>query len=56
MTAPVPEEESEPLGLTEPPDDEHDSEAPDRSDADPEEPEGDLQAENAETAQDQPSQ
>lgn len=58
MTAPVPEEYDEGVDLTEPPADEHPSEAPDAEDADPEEPESDrdLQAENAGSSQDQPSQ
>jgi len=52
VTQPVPEENDEPLGLTEPPADEHDSEEPDEADAAPP---GEAQQENAGTSLDQPS-
>ena len=52
MTAPVPEEHDEPLGLTEPPADQHDTELPDEHD-DPHT--GATQEENAESSADQPS-
>lgn len=54
MTAPVPEDNDEPLGLTEAPEDEHPSELPDEDDALP--PEEDRQEENAGTSEEQPSQ
>ena len=51
MTQPVPEESNEPLGLTEPPPGEHESELPDGS----EDSDDSVQQENAGSALDQPS-
>jgi hypothetical protein len=51
VTGAVPEEESEPLGLTEPPGDEHESELPEPEDADG----SGVQEENAGSSLDQPS-
>jgi len=51
VTQPVPEESNDPLDLTEPPADEHDSDQPDEADAAP----PGKQQENAETSLDQPS-